>query len=421
MKTLFKLAAAGVVAALIAGPAAADGHKVEIEFAYPYSGLFKETYAKIMKEFNKQHPNITVKFRASYENYEDGTNTILREAIADKLPDVTMQGLNRQAILVEKGIAQSLEPFIATEADFAKDGYHKAMLDLSTFDKQVYGLPFSVSTPIGYYNMDILKAAGISKIPTTWDEVITACEKIKKIGKDGMFWGWNITGNWFMQALMWSQDAPMIKNAKFNLDGEAGLNALNQMKKLFRGCGMKNYSIADGQTAFKSGKVGMMFWSTSSVGSVERDKTKDWTLQTAPFPGMLGMNAPKALPAGGNAAMFVSTSKDEKRRQAAWTFLKFITSGLGAAAVAETTGYVPPNKAANEMIGDFYAANPNKLTAVKQLPLLSTWFAYPGENGLAITKVIYDAQERIVVGDIDDMEELQEELVEEVNALMPKG
>ncbi|MEC7122019.1 MAG: ABC transporter substrate-binding protein, partial [Pseudomonadota bacterium] len=50
-----------------------------------------------------------------------------------------------------------------------------------------------------------------------------------------------------------------------------------------------------------------------------------------------------------------------------------------------------------------------------------TWFAYPGENGLAITKVIYDAQERIVVGDVDDMEELQEELVEEVNALMPKG
>ena len=40
---------------------------------------------------------------------------------------------------------------------------------------------------------------------------------------------------------------------------------------------------------------------------------------------------------------------------------------------------------------------------------------------MAITKVIYDAQERIVVGDIDDMEELQEELVEEVNALMPKG
>ena len=40
---------------------------------------------------------------------------------------------------------------------------------------------------------------------------------------------------------------------------------------------------------------------------------------------------------------------------------------------------------------------------------------------MSITKVIYDAQERIVFGDIDDMEELEEELVEEVNALMPEG
>ena len=47
------------------------------------------------------------------------------------------------------------------------------------------------------------------------------------------------------------------------------------------------------------------------------------------------------------------------------TLLRTI-SGLGAAVVAETTGYVPSNKAANEMIGNFYAASPNKLTAVRQ-------------------------------------------------------
>jgi multiple sugar transport system substrate-binding protein len=78
-----------------------------------------------------------VKFRATYENYEDGTNTVLREAVANSLPDVTMQGLNRQQILVEKNIAKSLEPFIAKEADFQKDGYHQAMLSLSTFNGKV--------------------------------------------------------------------------------------------------------------------------------------------------------------------------------------------------------------------------------------------------------------------------------------------
>ena len=123
---------------------------------------------------------------------------------------------------------------------------------------------------------------------------------------------------------------------------------------------------------------------------------------------------------GGNAALLVSTSDDPERLQAAWTFLKYITSGLGAAAVAETTGYMPPNKAANEIIlADFYKKNPNKETAVRQLPLLREWIAYPGDNGLAVTQVIYDGIESVVVGDQDDMKALQEELQEEVTDLLP--
>ena len=83
-----------------------------------------------------------------------------------------------------------------------------------------------------------------------------------------------------------------------------------------------------------------------------------------------------------------------------------------------TTGYVPPNKAANDLLGDFYSANPNKLTAVEQLPLLADWFAYPGENGLAITQVIYDYTEEIATGSADDMADLQEEMMEEINDLL---
>ena len=118
--------------------------------------------------------------------------------------------------------------------------------------------------------------------------------------------------------------------------------------------------------------------------------------------------------------MLTSTSTDPKVLDASWKWLKFITSGEGAADVARTTGYMPPNKAANEIIlADFYQANPNKETAVRELPLLRDWQAYPGDNGLAITQVIYDGIEGIVVGDFDDMKELQEELTEEVSDLLP--
>ena len=80
---------------------------------------------------------------------------------------------------------------------------------------------------------------------------------------------------------------------------------------------------------------------------------------------------------------------------------------------------MPPNKAANELLADFYQQNPNKLTAVRQAGLLRDWIAYPGENGLAVTQVIYDGLESIVTGDSEDMSVLQEEMVEEVSSMLP--
>ena len=413
-----KLVIVPALAALLGVSPATAQEGVTVEFAYPYSHLFDVTYAAIMPAFKAAHPNVEIKFRATYEDYEDGTNTILREAVSGALPDVTMQGLNRQQILVEKGIAKSLEPFIAKEADFAKEGYHQPMLTLSTFDGEVYGLPFSVSLPVGYYNMDILQRGGIEKLPETWDEVVEACRTMIGNGvKNPMFWGWNITGNWFLQALMWSQGAPTIENGAFNVASDAGLTALETMHGLFRGCDMQNLEWEEALKSFSAGEIGMMYWSTSALGAVERAKG-DFELETGPFPGIGG--EPEGLPAGGNAAMLVSTSDDPEVLDAAWQWLTFITSGGGAAEVARTTGYMPPNKAANEIIlADFYEENPNKKTAVDQLPLLRDWQAYPGDNGLAITQVIHDAIEAVVVGRGDDMRAVQEEMVEEVDDLLP--
>lgn len=413
----FRTAVAALLAStIVASPALAE--KVTIEVGYPYSALFDVTFKRIMPLFKKQHPNIEVKFRATYDNYEDATNTVLREFVAGKQPDITFQGLNRQALMVSKGIAKSLEPFIAKEANFSKEGYHKAMLTLGTFDGKVYGLPFAVSLPVGYYNMTALKKAGITTLPKTWDEVVANCGKLRESGfKNPLFWGWNITGNWFFQALMWSQGEAIIKDGKVNFGGAAGLKALETMKKLFRGCKMLNLPVGDAGKPFNAGEVAMHFWSTSAVGAIERAKG-DFVLQTGEFPGM--GEAPKGLPAGGNAAMFISNSKDPKRIAAAWAFLKFCTSGAGAAAVAETTGYMPPNKAANELLGEFYKKNPNKHTAVRQAGLLRDWIAYPGDKSLAITQVLYDHIESIVTGDADDMKALQQEMVEEVSAMLPK-
>ena len=64
--------------------------------------------------------------------------------------------------------------------------------------------------------------------------------------------------------------------------------------------------------------------------------------------------------------------------------------------------------------------NPNKQTAVDQLPLLRDWLAYPGDKGLAITQVIYDGMEKLATGEASDVADLQEEMAEEAGDLMPR-
>jgi len=229
-----------VLAASVSSIALAED-KVTIEFAYPYSHLFDVTYEAIMPAFEAAHPNIEVKFRATYEDYEDGTNTILRETVADDLPDVTMQGLNRQAILVDKGIAKSLETFIAEEADFEKDGYHQAMLDLGTFNSEVYGLPFSVSLPVGYYNMDLLKAGGIEALADHLrrshhrlpDQEGKRCQQPHVLGLEH-----------HRQLVRPGADVEPGRSPGRRWHGQArhpeAATAFETMKSLFRGCDMKN-------------------------------------------------------------------------------------------------------------------------------------------------------------------------------------
>ena len=83
MKNLTKFSALALATGVLTTPVQA----VEIEVGYAYSSLFDVTMERLIPEFKKAHPDIDVKFRATYENYEDGTNTILRESVAGDLPD----------------------------------------------------------------------------------------------------------------------------------------------------------------------------------------------------------------------------------------------------------------------------------------------------------------------------------------------
>ena len=415
---LASVAIAGVMAAGAAHAA------TEIVVQYPYGELFNETHKQIAAEFAKKNPDVKVTFRTAYDSYEEGTQKILREAVTNQLPDVTFQGLNRVRILVDRDIAVPMDDFIKAEKDFEKEGFHQAMFDIGTQNGKVYALPFAISLPITYWNLDLVKQAGgdPANLPTSWDGVIALAKKIDALGPDinGITYVWDITGNWLWQAPVFAQGGTMLNadESKVAFDGPEGQFAMKTLARFVTEANMPNLSQPDARATFAAGKTGVHITSTSDLAKTTGMIGGKFELKTHVFPDVKPGSG--RLPAGGNVAMIVST--DKAKQKAAWEFVKFATGPLGASIVAKTTGYMPPNKLANEVyLKDFYAQNPNNYTAVKQLPILTKWYAFPGENGLKITDVIKDHMNSIVTRSrANEPQKVLDDMTRDVQKLLPK-
>ncbi|NEW92343.1 ABC transporter substrate-binding protein [Rhodopseudomonas sp. BR0M22] len=408
---------------LVAGIAHAQ-QQTEVVLQFPYPELFTETHKRIAEEFAKVHPEIKVTFRAPYESYEEATQKVLREAVTNQLPDVTFQGLNRIRVLVDKNIPAPLDGYIAAEKDFDKQGFHQAMYDIGTASGKVYALPFAISLPIVYVNLDLVKQAGgdVNNLPTTWDGLLDLAKKVKALGPDtnGITYAWDITGNWLWQAPVFSRGGTMLNadETKVAFDGPEGQFAMRTIARLVTEGGMPNLDQPSMRATFAAGKTGIHITSTSDLKKTTDMIGGKFALKTIAFPDVVKPNG--RLPAGGNVVLI--TAKDKAKRDAAWEVVKFWTGPKGAAIMAETTGYMPPNKVANDVyLKDFYEKNPNNYTAVSQLGLLTKWYAFPGDNGLKITDVIKDHLNSIVSGArAKEPDAVLADMSRDVQALLPK-
>lgn len=426
MRTVFgnAMLALATAASLFAS-APAPAQPVEITVQVPYARPFRTIHETIAAEFMKHHPGVKVEFRTAYANYDDAIQQVLRGAITGDLPDVTYQGLNRQRVLVDRGLAVSLTPFIEKERQWEARGYTGALMRVGTVSGKVYGMAFAISTPVAYYNMDLVRKAGgdAQQLPRTWDEVIALAAKIKALGPDhgGLYYHWDVSGNWMWQSLISSQGGRMLTadEKKVAFGGSEGKTAIGLLARFVREAGMPNVPSNAALQMFAAGKLGMLFTTTAYLAQVTKLSDGRFELRTGRFPLPAGA-AGGRLPAGGNTGMILT--KDAAKQRAAWEYLKFASGPYGSTVMVKATGYMPPNANAAAdpaYLKGFYEQNPNHRPALEQLPVITDWFAYPGENGLKITDVIRNHLESVVSGQGEPTAVLGR-MVADVQALLPR-
>ncbi|MGO4123812.1 ABC transporter substrate-binding protein [Inquilinus sp. YAF38] len=393
------LSAALVLGAVFAAPpAAAEQVTLQVLHAWPSHKRFHEPIAEA---FMQAHPDIKIKFQAPAASYGDAHQRIVRAAMTDTLPDVYYAAYNTLPELVRtlqpRDQIAPLDGVLQAEGTaWTTANYSPTVLALGQVDGKQWGLPFNASTPIVYFNRDLIARAGANPdaFPADWDGIIDLARKIKgSSDADGMSYAVDEWGDdWLWQALIDNFGGQVIdpQTQKVAFGGDAGRKAVALARRFVAETEMPFLNEDQAIQQFAAGKLGIFIGSTAEVRSMGDAIGGKFKFGTAPYP--VADRAKGGLPTGGNAAVILT--QDPAKQKAAWEFLKFVTGPEGQTIAVLGSGYMPTNLQVTkaEYLGDHYAKNPDWTTSMKQWPIARSWAGYPGNKSVGI----WDEQKAIL-------------------------
>jgi multiple sugar transport system substrate-binding protein len=421
MKRISQALAAAAVSMAMSIPAHAE---TTLTVHYPMPGFFKDVMDAISKKFMEENPDIKIQFANPSATYEEGIQTIMRQAGTAEMPDVTFIGLNRLRMLNERNIPIDLTPLVAKEGDMASKGFSENILKLAQVKGKQVGLAFATSNPIMYYNADLVRAAGGNPDvpPETWDEVIALGGKIKALGdgNEGIDFRWQ-GDDWMFSALLFGAGGTMLSKdeSKVTFNGPEGQKAVEVLDRMVKEGGLPVLTKQAGEQAFVAGKIGFAFQTTGALRNTIKNVGTKFDLRTAHIPLIDPVNG--KLPTGGNAVVILT--HDVEKQAAAWEFARFAAGPYGASVVVPGTGYVPNNElaaASPDYLGTFYKENPLFRAGLEQMPLMKPWYAFPGSNGVKVTQTIVENLSRVVEQSATPQEAL-DDAAAEVEDLLPRS
>lgn len=427
MRKLGRSVVLGAMLAMSSFAAQAQEVTVDVYHAWPGHRHFHEAVANA---FMEEHPDIKINFLAAAENYDTGHQTIIRDSLTGNLPDVYHSGYHLLPELVRmlapRGQVLELSGLIEKEGGQAwiEENFEPAMINLTTIDGKIYGLPFNASTPIIFYNADLVEQAGgdLANLPTDWDGWLALAHDIDQLGD-------NITGisyavdawpdDWLWRALISQQGVPFMNEDGMTVawDGDSGREALELAVRFVTEGGMQLMEFSQSRQQFTAGLTGITVQSVNSARSFEELAQGKFTVGSAVYP--VSNKESGKVPTGGNGALI--TAQDPAKQQAAWEYIKFAASPEGQTLAVLGSGYMPTNKGAMapDLLGKFYEENPNWKTSLNQIDRAVPWAGYPGTNAVEIWRTQRSIIAAVMADELS-VEDGLEEMVAETNDLIEK-
>lgn len=347
MKTLFRVLALTLILAFVLSacgggaaptekPAATEAPKaaepVTIRvLTMEQAGPTVEEMNAIVDEFNKANPN--VKVAIDYVAY-DALHDKITTAMASTPPayDVFLVDDIWFAEFADKGyvldITDRLDP--AT-----KSGIFEAAWEITTVGGKVYGMPWLLDQKYFFYNEDLLKQAGFTSPPQTWEELVEQSKVMKEKGivEYPIVWSWGqyeaAICDWV--TLLFGNGGALVDdqgNPTFN--NEIGVKTLEWMVKTIED-GITNpasvsYVEEDVRNVFSQGKAAFALnWNYMyDLANFQPDQSQiTGKVKVSLMPAFAGSGVKSATIDGSMGFAIAATSPNP---DAAWEYVKYLTS-----------------------------------------------------------------------------------------------
>ncbi|HUR87460.1 MAG TPA: ABC transporter substrate-binding protein [Ramlibacter sp.] len=390
---------------------------------------FAKFHEPIAAEFMKRQSSIKVSFRAPAASYDEGHQSMLRQAMTNQLPDMYYSGYHLQSELVRTLIKRKqiteIGPLLAKEDPaWKRQNYSDNVLALGNVDGRTYGMAFNASLPVIYFNEQLVRAGGgdPNKMPDTWDGMIALAAQIKaKSGPDVAGIAYNVhdwPDDWLFRSMILQAGGSMLNPAETAsaISGPVGLKVMRNFRKMVTDGGMPVMDWDQSRQLFIAGKIGIFADTPARLRQVTDLVGDKYTLRTSVFP--VDDKANGGLPTGGCAALI--TTAIPAKQKAAWEYLKFVGGPEAQKIVVESTGYAPTNLKAAEALAGFYEQNPNFKTVFVAASRAKPWQGYPGGSSVAIWRAQRDVINAVMRGSTSPEAGI-EKLVLETNNLINRG
>lgn len=345
-----------------------DGKKETLRVITFFAGsdAWAPTWQEVINEYMESHPNITI----SDESVPTaGTNDMFRPKmnadIAAKTPvDVALYFNGSDAEpLYESGLYVSWDKYLEEDPEWAAN-FRSSVLPSGQINNEQFNLPYIGSFEGLCYNKKIFDEYGL-EYPTTWENIIKACEKLAGTDIIPMA-NTLLSPTCQLETILLAQVGP--ENQRKPLD-DSWAGAIDQFKTLYDlgAFPADAATIADGDTRviFQDGRAAMTFTGSWTLNSIKDNP--DMRMVAVPVPeGSQGQEG--AIISVFGSGWYMSKAAAE-RSDAALEFVKYMCSPEIMARFIEVGGTPAINIempedaeelliSANEMTANATAVNP---------------------------------------------------------------